>query len=187
MSRTIRVTLWRRVWELYCQQLSERPFLTRALTSTIGIGTGDAIAQLYGEEFFSFQRLVKYSAFGFLVHGPGCHAFYKMLDIRLPLTQPNMVRNVLVRTSIDQSMWSPILLCVFYAFMQTWDGRPESTKTIIKQKFMTTYGTSLLFWIPAQIVNHALIPPPQRILYLNIVSVLWVVILSTITENKTLP
>lgn len=133
------MSLLGRIWAFYCQQLSERPYLTRALTSTVGMGTGDAIAQLLNEEPFLSERVFKYSAFGFLIHGPSCHCFYKMLDNAVPPTQPIVLRKILLKIGIDQTVWSPFLLCVFYSFMQIWDGKPEAIRSTIEEKFWTTY------------------------------------------------
>jgi len=193
MSRTARVSLLGRVWAFYCQQLSERPVLTRALTSTVGMGTGDAIAQLCNEELFSSERTLKYSAFGFLIHGPTCHCFYTMLDNAVPPTHPIVLRKIFLKICIDQTVWSPVLLAVFYSFMHIWDGTLKDMKSTFEQKFWPTFrktmillllvysisltwsvmilGTSLAVWIPAHIINYGYIPPSQRILYVNIVAV----------------
>jgi len=50
---------------------------------SIGIALGDAIAQSTSTAWnsgFDFSRCVKFAIFGFFIHGPLCHYFYKSLD-----------------------------------------------------------------------------------------------------------
>merc|ERR1712086_765065 len=69
-------------WGAYERQLSAQPVLTKGLTSLVGFALGDIIAQTLVEQaaIIDVARVVKFSSFGFLVHGTTCHFFYNFLD-----------------------------------------------------------------------------------------------------------
>lgn len=59
----------------------------QACTSLVGFSIGDFLAQKgTSKERFSYQRLARMAAFGFLFHGTISHFFYNALDGALPGT-----------------------------------------------------------------------------------------------------
>ncbi len=71
-----------RLWSGYNTALVTNPLLTKSFTSFTGFILGDGIAQLAtkGPERYDYARTARFAAFGFCIHAPGCHYFYKALD-----------------------------------------------------------------------------------------------------------
>lgn len=67
-------------WGLYCKALKKHPVLARSWISCVGLCVGDVLAQTAEKKKYSLERTVRFGAFGFLVHGPALHFFYKGLD-----------------------------------------------------------------------------------------------------------
>ena len=72
-----------KLWQSYNHSLATNPLVTKCFTSFSGFIIGDSIAQLATSPVsqFDFKRTAKFAAFGFVVHAPGCHYFYKALDL----------------------------------------------------------------------------------------------------------
>lgn len=52
-----------------------------------------------------------------------------------------------------------------------------------KQKFIPTFKTSCVFWLPAQAVNFMLVPPAARVIYVGMCSFVWINMLCWIKRN----
>ena len=53
-----------------------------------------------------------------------------------------------------------------------------------REKFVTTFQSSCLFWMPAQAVNFLLVPAGLRVVYVASCSLLWVNILCLIKRGS---
>lgn len=53
----------------------------------------------------------------------------------------------------------------------------------LKRKFVQTFATSCIFWMPAQTINFKLIPSAFRVIYIGSCSFLWVNILCWIKRQ----
>lgn len=52
-----------------------------------------------------------------------------------------------------------------------------------KQKFIPTFKTSCVFWMPAQAINFMLVPPAARVIYVGLCSFVWINMLCWIKRN----
>lgn len=52
-----------------------------------------------------------------------------------------------------------------------------------RQKFVPTFQTSCLFWLPAQLVNFMLVPPVARVVYVGMCSFVWINLLCWIKRK----
>lgn len=53
-----------------------------------------------------------------------------------------------------------------------------------RQKFLSTFGRSCLFWLPAQSLNFLLIPPKFRVIYVGTCALIWVNILCWVKRQN---
>ena len=60
-----------------------------------------------------------------------------------------------------------------------------SNVDVIREKFVTTFQSSLMFWIPAQAVNFLLVPAQLRVVYVASLSLLWANIFCLIKREPT--
>ena len=78
----IAAALGSRIWASYNKSLSTNPLTTKCFTSFTGFILGDGIAQLASKPLdqYDYKRTARFAAFGFAIHAPGCHYFYRALD-----------------------------------------------------------------------------------------------------------
>ncbi|GMH40368.1 hypothetical protein BSKO_08272 [Bryopsis sp. KO-2023] len=171
-------------WALYNRLLNSHPILSRSVTSCLGLMAGDLLAQAAARKPYSRERTLRFAAFGFVLHGPGLYAFYTNLDKFVFPNDRFSTKTVITKVVIDQCVWAPSFTCVFYAFMKAMERKSHETGKTIREKFWPTLTAGYSFWVPAHLVNYRLIPPAQRVLYVNAVNIIWNAILSTIAEKK---
>mmetsp|Transcript_18533 Transcript_18533/g.56938 ORF Transcript_18533/g.56938 Transcript_18533/m.56938 type:complete len:213 (+) Transcript_18533:71-709(+) len=171
------------LWQDYQKALDTKPILTKATTSLVGFGVSDALTQLFIEQGdFNVMRLVKMASFGFLLHGTTGHYFYNFLDSVMSGATPLFVA---AKVAIDQTLWAPVFMCMFFTYMCLFDGTPELILAKIKQDTFTAVKGSWMTWIPAHTINFAFIPPSQRLLYINSIQIFFNMFMSVIGNKKT--
>lgn len=185
-------------WASYNASLAARPLLTKSLTSFTGFIVGDAIAQATSSQpRYDWRRTARFAAFGFLLHAPGCHVFYRALDalvfpgaptrcraeslLRGPprcLCRGALRRNpgctrstkaVIAKILVDQTLWTPVSICAFYAFLLTFEGRAEAIAQTIRDKFWPTLLAGYAVWPLAHVINFKFVGGEHRLLYINCV------------------
>ncbi|CAG0895089.1 unnamed protein product [Darwinula stevensoni] len=85
-------------------------------------------------------------------------------------------KTVVLKVLLDQCLMTPTSISVFYIGMSTLEFKSDILAEW-KQKIGPTYLTSWFFWIPAQAINFALLPPPARVVYVASASFIWINIL----------
>ena len=174
------------VWGAYERQLSAQPVLTKGLTSLVGFALGDIIAQTLVEQaaIIDVARVVKFSSFGFLVHGTTCHFFYNFLDRAVPGTD---AKPVATKVAVDQLLWNPVFGCMFFGYLTLYDGGSLSQAVMrIQQSLSTQVTGSWGFWGPAHVINFRFVPTEQRLLYINALQIVYNVFLSVISTPPPL-
>lgn len=53
-----------------------------------------------------------------------------------------------------------------------------------KDKFLSTFARSCMFWLPAQTVNFMYVPPKFRVIYIGTCALVWVNILCWIKRQN---
>lgn len=54
----------------------------------------------------------------------------------------------------------------------------------LQNKFIPTFQSSCLFWLPAQAINFLLLPPMARVVYVGTCSFIWVNILCWLKRKE---
>ena len=78
---------------------------------------------------------------------------------------------VAAKVAVDQTLWAPVFMCMFFTYMCLFDGTPDLILAKIKQDTFTAVKGSWYTWIPAHTINFAFIPPSQRLLYINSIQI----------------
>eukprot|EP00527_Entomoneis_sp_CCMP2396_P005399 CAMPEP_0198141260 /NCGR_PEP_ID=MMETSP1443-20131203/4295_1 /TAXON_ID=186043 /ORGANISM="Entomoneis sp., Strain CCMP2396" /LENGTH=224 /DNA_ID=CAMNT_0043803957 /DNA_START=111 /DNA_END=782 /DNA_ORIENTATION=+ len=111
-------------WDEYNKALDAKPLLTKSLTSLVGWALGDLLAQLFlSRGPFDLKRLLVLSTFGFIYYGPSGHYFYNFLDSRITGKTGGVV---FLKIAIDQLLWSPLFLVVFFSYLGCTNGNSWS-------------------------------------------------------------
>lgn len=117
---------------------------------------------------------------GTLVYSPILFNWYRWLDKTFPGTTKRIIFRKLM---LDQFLLTPPLLCVFFIGMSLME-RQEKPLEECRNKFISTFARSCLFWLPAQTVNFIFVPPPLRVVYIGTCSFLWVNILCWVKRQN---
>jgi len=171
------------IWAAYNNSLDKRPILTKALTSMIGFGLGDFLAQKFisKSEKIDWERLGRMASFGLLIHGTTGHFFYGMLDSKIPGTA---ALTVATKVFIDQAIWNPIFGCMFFGYMGFAEGlSPSAVKARIQNNLWASVKGSWTVWPVAHAINFRFIPTSQRLLYINSVQIGYNMFLSILSQR----
>jgi protein Mpv17 len=168
-----------RLWSRYMSLLESQPVLTKACTSFTGFLFGDVLAQNFVEPSssrYDYGRTFRLASFGFLIHGPVGHHFYKRLDGYFPGTSAGTVATKVI---VDQVFWNPTFALLFFGYLNFAEGKGlQQYKEKVEADLGTAVVGSWAVWGPAHTVNFRFVPPNQRLLYINCVQVWYNVFLS---------
>lgn len=171
-------------WFSYSAVLEQSPLPTKAITSATVYTIGDMISQ--GTEGKSIgeidrPRVIRSLLAGLLGHGPLSHLWYDFSE--------NIFENVMhlqgwtgtiIKVLVDQSTWGPFWnntyilmlgLMKFNKFDKIFDEMKRTTVPLII--------SGLKLWPLAHCVTYGLVPVENRLLWVDLVEILWVTILST--------
>lgn len=153
-------------WAAYNEALDKNPLTAKACTSLVGWFLGDLLAQLFivGGPL-DIKRLATLSAFGFLYHGPSGHYFYNWLDSKIEGTNGKAVAT---KVFIDQVMWCPIFMTVFFTYLGLVNGDSfGAIGTKIKNDLFTAIQGSWKIWPLVHTVNFKYISTKHRLVFIN--------------------
>ncbi|RMZ87521.1 hypothetical protein DV736_g5253, partial [Chaetothyriales sp. CBS 134916] len=127
---------------------------------------------------FDFERLTRYMSYGFLWASVQFQ-WFGLLTRLFPITAGRGTVPALQRVAVDQLIYAPIGLAVFFTFMTVTEG--GSRKQVIK-KFQDIYIPTLranyLLWPAVQILNFRVIPLPLQIPFVSTIGIAWTAYLS---------
>lgn len=185
----------RNPWTAYNHALQARPLATKSVTSVIGFALGDLIAQLATANASSQRssnasrpnldigRMARMGIFGGALAGPLGHYWFQFLDKRIMPANPTKPLAVVLKCVLDQTLMSPFGTFLFFVSSQAMLGHPEAVVPTLREKFVPTVASSYKLWPAAHVVNFAVIPSSQRVLYTTIVSVVWTFMLSSMAAK----
>ncbi|KAI9874315.1 MAG: Protein required for ethanol metabolism [Pleopsidium flavum] len=164
-------------------KLAQRPLLTQSITTAVLFATGDVMAQQaverVGLEKHNFARTGRMALYGGAVFGPVATTWFKFLQNKIVLKNPNTT--IAARVLTDQTVFASTNLFVFLSSMAIMEG------TSPKDKLESTYATALqknwMVWPWVQAINFKLVPLEHRVLVVNIVSLGWNCYLSYINSK----
>jgi protein Mpv17 len=160
---------------MYGLSLNLRPISTKSLSSAIGFILGDFIAQMITRNFkYDMTRSIRIGAFGALIHGPCGHLFFSLLEKKLP---GGGVGVVTLKVIIDQIIWSPLFATLLISFLGITSGcAPYQIYKIISASLKPLVLLSWMIWPLAHFFNFRIVPTKHRLLYSNIIQLIYNVI-----------
>jgi len=167
-------------WNAYNDALDRTPLLAKACTSLVGWFLGDLLAQIFIVKATTLDvpRLITLAAFGFLYHGPSGHYFYNWLDEKIP---GNDSKTVATKVIIDQAIWCPLFMTVFFTYLGLVAGDSFSAigDKIKKDLFIAVQG-SWKVWPIVHAVNFKFISTKHRLVFINGIQIAFNMFLSLI-------
>ncbi|KAJ3797844.1 hypothetical protein GGU11DRAFT_783263 [Lentinula aff. detonsa] len=163
------------ILSLYSAAFARRPMATQSTTSAIIFGTGDIIAQQVvdrkGFNNHDFTRTARFVFYGACLFGPVLTKWHQFIN-RRHFTSP--LRAVVYKVTLDQLVAAPfITVPMFFGSMSILEGRPDEAIPRIRNSYVSTLTRGWCLFIPAQIVNFAVVPVPMRILFFSTVALCW--------------
>jgi len=131
------------------------------------------------QEPIDMDVLGRYAIVGTLISPNILYFWYKWLDKAFVGTAPKIIVKKLL---IDQFIMTPPFYVVFFVTMSLLEGKKDLFEEC-RQKFIPTFKTSCVFWLPAQAINFMLVPPPARVIYVGMCSFIWINMLCWIKRN----
>ena len=180
-------------WRLYLDALTAHPAVTRSLTSVALFAASDAAAQALAPPPRALRpapppmghRTLRFAAFGGLVHAPACAAFFTALDAALPATTPAAVA---LKIAVDRVFFTPFLLAAAIAWMQVTGGATAATAAkAVRGRLPKTWALSCVVWVPAHFVGFSYVPLALRVLYINVVALIWNCVLAHLAATARPP
>eukprot|EP00550_Attheya_septentrionalis_P006615 CAMPEP_0198291716 /NCGR_PEP_ID=MMETSP1449-20131203/9150_1 /TAXON_ID=420275 /ORGANISM="Attheya septentrionalis, Strain CCMP2084" /LENGTH=233 /DNA_ID=CAMNT_0043990395 /DNA_START=16 /DNA_END=717 /DNA_ORIENTATION=- len=170
-------------WAAYNDALDKSPLPTKALTSLFGWALGDLLAQIFiTGGAFDMKRFITLSIFGLIYHGPSGHFFYNWLDSKIEGTGG---KDVFMKVAIDQVLWCPIFMTVFFTYLGLVNGDSLATiGTKIKTDLLTACQGSWKVWPFVHAINFKFISTKHRLVFINGVQIAFNMFLSLIGSKK---
>mmetsp|Transcript_5564 Transcript_5564/g.9189 ORF Transcript_5564/g.9189 Transcript_5564/m.9189 type:complete len:231 (+) Transcript_5564:132-824(+) len=181
-------------WGSYNRALDQRPLLTTSLTAATLMSISDVACQKFEisdkttttttttTQRFDQKRTLDVAITGFIWSAPIAHVWYTLLERVVPPFESKAL-GVLIRLVLESLIWSPLMVFGYLTCRSVLEGASPMER--LRQKFTTALVASWKFWPPLSIINYALIPLPYRVLYINILSMLWNGYLTTLNAATT--
>ncbi|XP_053995129.1 PXMP2/4 family protein 4-like isoform X1 [Hylaeus volcanicus] len=122
---------------------------------------------------YNWAQLKRYAIYGCFIAGPVLHGWYKWLDT---FYKGKTMKVILIKLFTDQFILTPPLIVVFFLSMSVMEGKLDVFDEC-QVKFLQTFKTSCMYWLPVQFLNFLLIPPALRVSYVSVAAFCWVNIL----------
>jgi len=171
-------------WNGYSAVLEDAPVSTKAITSATVYAIGDIVSQrTEGKEMGELDRLriVRSLLAGLIGHGPLSHIWYdvseNLFDQVLHWTE---WWSFLPKVALDQLTWGPfwnncyiLLLGImkFDSLEKIWSEMKSTTVPLIL--------SGLKLWVPVHCITYGLIPVENRLLWVDLMEIIWVTILAS--------
>jgi protein Mpv17 len=174
-------------WDGYMNVLTLHPILVKAITSGSVYTLGDTVAQLYeGKTLGEIDRgrVGRSAAAGFIGHGPLSHLWYGVSAGFFDWLGWEGWWTTFPKITVDQLVWSPIWngCYIFLLGAMKREALGEIIGTVKSTSFnLITSGLKL--WPLAHVVTYGFIPVENRLLWVDLVEILWVTILSREAAN----
>ncbi|GAQ82674.1 hypothetical protein KFL_001190170 [Klebsormidium nitens] len=172
-------------WHGYQQMLQTNPVFAKMCISGVVYTLGDWSAQTCeGKPFLEFDRprMIRSGLVGFCLHGSLSHFYYQAFEAVFPFTA---WWAVIIKVGIDQTIWSGIWNSIYYATLGAL--RAESPTTIwreLRGTFVPMLTAGWKLWPFAHLITYGVVPVEHRLLWVDMVELVWVTMLSMISNEK---
>lgn len=138
--------------------------------------TSTPLESLVSALSFDRPRLLRSVAVGALLQAPIYHYYYEITEMMFP---SEVQTNAIIKLVLDQTITIACWNALYYAFLGFLDG--DEPRDIWKKITATAWPlmkSGWRLWPAAHIITYGVIPVQHRLLWVDMVEVLWVVILS---------
>lgn len=167
-------------WKSYTSALREHPIGVKAATSATVYGIGDLIAQrTEGVDISRIDRarVVRSVLAGLIGHGPLSHVWYEKSDqLFTCVLHWTGWWSTFPKIALDRPIWNNCYILLLGAMKMQ---RPSLIWADMKRTTIPLLLSGLKLWPLAHCVTYGLIPVENRLLWVDMVEIVWVTILAT--------
>ncbi|KAL3681367.1 hypothetical protein R1sor_024323 [Riccia sorocarpa] len=173
-------------WFAYEELLQTHPVLAKMAISGTVYSLGDWIAQCCegkGPLEFNRTRMLRSGLVGFGLHGSLSHFYYHFCEWLFPFQGWWVVP---LKVAFDQTIWSGFWNSIYFIMVGLL--RFESPVSIfkeLKETFFPLLTAGWKLWPFAHIITYGFVPVEQRLLWVDMVEILWVTILAMYSNEKS--
>ena len=102
-----------------------------------------------------WRRFGNMAIIGGMWVGPALHVWFGFLGRVVTFTGH---KATLAMLALDQLVWAPPFIASFVALVMTLEGNPSGVPGALRETMWPALKTNWSMWIPAQLVNFALVP-----------------------------
>lgn len=186
----------------YQHSLKTRPYVTNIIGTSIIFSSGDFLAQILFPEQpvifnnnqksesdklqpqYNYERTLRSAVYGGLIFSPIGYNWYNFISgLRFPMyqkivsTRLRSWATLATRVAIDQLVFSPSAVALYFIIMTLLENKHESTVSMLQQKletnFTDTLVTNWMIWPAFQCFNLSVVPVDFRLLAGNVMGVFW--------------
>ena len=130
---------------------------------------------------YDYHRTVKFAATG-IFSGTSDHVWYYMLDKGFPGVNN---RSVIIKVTLDQFFYTAFEIVCFFLIYNIIDGKGiKGGISELKEKYFEILTVSYVFWPILQLVNFKFVPLSLRVIYSEVMSLIWCMYLSWATHRE---
>jgi peroxisomal membrane protein 2 len=192
-------TLLRLAWSRYQSQLRTRPLATKALTSAVVAALSDALAQWISSSTpkhnkrstsYDLARTLKFALLGLVWSGPSAHYWQSFLQRAVPpppagASPERAAATLLKKVALDQFTYGPVCNLVFMAYTTLFvagSGVSELGRRV-RRDFAGVQRNGWRVWPLASAINLRFVPLEYRVLFANLVALVWTTYLNLATRG----
>mmetsp|Transcript_31747 Transcript_31747/g.105093 ORF Transcript_31747/g.105093 Transcript_31747/m.105093 type:complete len:344 (+) Transcript_31747:449-1480(+) len=194
-----------RAADAYARANTERPLLTRAVTTAVLAAIGDLLAQSVasapraessagpsssssGGGGCDLRRTAVMAGWGGVCAGPFNHFWYNWLERAVVLRNP--MHAVGLKIALDHVAYAPVLVG-FFAWTDLLQGRAATPHDALRQAVCSehlapTLRANVVAWTAVHALTFTVVPPPYHVLWVSVNSVFWSAYCSSVSEGGSI-
>ena len=185
------------IWAWYEHSLALHPLYTKSMTSGVVYALGDGIAQRVEaantneleQQQVNLPRMLRSLLAGMIGHGPLSHLYYNLSENLFAHTLHwTAWWSVFPKIVVDQTMFGPFWNNFYLLILGLL--KRDSLEFIGQDMKRTTIPLvveGLKLWPAAHCITFGLIPVDNRLLWVDLVEIVWVTILATTAAEQPQP
>ena len=178
-------------WRSYNNILSMAPIETKAVTSATVYTIGDIISQQTSEDKSIGEldrgRILRSALAGLIGHGPMSHVWYRVSeDFFDNVLHLHAWWDFLPKIVVDQFVFGPIWVNAYILLLGVMQLQgPGQIFADMKRSTIPLVISGLKLWPFVHIITYGLIPVENRLLWVDLVEIVWVTILANQVSTTT--
>ena len=125
---------------------------------------------------------------GFVYSAPIAHYWYNFLEIlvsKIPAIQGDPLIGIVARIGLDMVLFSPVTIAGYFSVRTLLETRSlQACRAKLQQAWWPTLKGAWKFWPVVNLYNFWKVPVEFRVLYANVMSLLWTGFLTYVNSQK---